>query len=124
MDMETLTWCAIMSSCGSLTLVIVFNGILLCLLEHGHATAEIALCEEKFTASLRLPMVGVVALSQICNLSIEQVVGEYDKDSMERRAIIYTVIGQDYVTKQFIDTCPKFLQNGYEEEYLLFTDKL
>nr|CDP95935.1 Bm1324 [Brugia malayi] len=130
MDMETLTWCAIMSSCGSLTLVIVFNGILLCLLEHGHATAEIALCEEKFIASLRvakfaaLPMVGVVALSQICDLSIEQVVGEYDKDSMERRAIIYTVIGQDYVTKQFIDTCPKFLQNGYEEEYLLFTDKL
>ncbi|VDO33619.1 unnamed protein product [Brugia timori] len=191
--METLTWCAIMSSCGSLTLVIVFNGILLCLLEHGHATAEIALCEEKFIASLRvakfaaanfqsttnasfrlitlaiwlqesslkfkLPMVGVVALSQICDLSIEQhkleivedisirnlilidirishninennfpskkkVVGEYDKDSMERRAIIYTVIGQDYVTKQFIDTCPKFLQNGYEEEYLLFTDKL
>lgn len=56
--------------------------------------------------------------------SKKKVVGEYDKDSMERRAIIYTVIGQDYVTKQFIDTCPKFLQNGYEEEYLLFTDKL
>uniref|UniRef100_A0AAF5PL55 Uncharacterized protein n=1 Tax=Wuchereria bancrofti TaxID=6293 RepID=A0AAF5PL55_WUCBA len=112
MDMETLTWCAIMSSCGSLTLVIVFNGILLCLLEHGHATAEIALCEEKFTASLRLPIMGVVALPQICDLPIEQV-GEYDRNSMEH-----------YVTKQFIDTCPKFLQNAYEEEYLLFTDKL
>ncbi|KAL3990690.1 hypothetical protein ACH3XW_32810 [Acanthocheilonema viteae] len=130
MDMETLTWCAIMSSCGSLTLVIIFNGILLCLLEHGHATTEIALCEEKFAASLKvakfaaLPIVGVVALSQICGLSIEQIVGEYDKDSMERRAIIYAVFEQDRVTKQFIDTCPRFLQNGYEEEYLLFTDKL
>lgn len=53
MDMETLTWCAIMSSCGTLTLVIILNGILLCLLEHGHATTEIALCEEKFAASLK-----------------------------------------------------------------------
>lgn len=54
----------------------------------------------------------------------KKVVGEYDKDSMERRAIIYTVFGQDHVTKQFVDTCPRFLQNGYEEEYLLFADKI
>uniref|UniRef100_A0A1I8EIJ1 Uncharacterized protein n=1 Tax=Wuchereria bancrofti TaxID=6293 RepID=A0A1I8EIJ1_WUCBA len=106
MDMETLTWCAIMSSCGSLTLIIVFNGILLCLLEHGHATAEIALPSDNGCRGATTNM--------LANMIETRWNAEKKK----------TVIGQDYVTKQFIDTCPKFLQNAYEEEYLLFTDKL
>lgn len=72
MDMETLTWFAIMSSCGTLVLVIIFNGILLCLLEHGHATTEIALCEEKFAASLKVAKFAAASSFSFLFLGIER----------------------------------------------------
>ncbi|KHN88439.1 hypothetical protein Tcan_11840, partial [Toxocara canis] len=129
-DPVTLVIASTALSCTMMIVVIIVNGILLCALEHGEVTIEIARCEEKFVCAIKaakfaaLPMIAVVALSEISGLAMEQVVGEYDKDSMERRAIIYSVIGRDGFTKDFIKTCPRFLQDGYRDEALLLKDKL
>ncbi|VDK43962.1 unnamed protein product [Anisakis simplex] len=134
-----MAYLSVVITCAVAGIVIIVNGVLLCALEHGEITIEIARCEEKFVCaikaakfaavlnlenSLSLPMAAVVTISEISGLSMDQVVGEYDKDSMERRAIIYSVIGNDRLTKDFIESCPKFLQGGYKDEALLLKDKL
>uniref|UniRef100_A0A0M3IAL9 ACB domain-containing protein n=1 Tax=Ascaris lumbricoides TaxID=6252 RepID=A0A0M3IAL9_ASCLU len=129
-DPTVLVMASIAASCIFMIVVIIVNGVLLCALEHGHVTIEIAKCEEEFVCAIKaakfaaMPMTAVVALSELSGLTMEQVVGEYDKDSMERRAIIYSVFGRDGFTKEFIETCPKFLQDGYKDEALLLKDKL
>uniref|UniRef100_A0A914RPQ5 Uncharacterized protein n=1 Tax=Parascaris equorum TaxID=6256 RepID=A0A914RPQ5_PAREQ len=156
-DPTILVMASITVSCTFMMVVIIVNGVLLCALEHGYVTIEIAKCEEEFTCAIKaakfaavcltvllqkflnrcspfrtkrfrkfqMPMTAVVALSELSGLTMEQVIGEYDKDSMERRAIIYSVFGgRDGFTKEFIETCPKFLQDGYRDEALLLRDKL
>ncbi|VDN45568.1 unnamed protein product [Gongylonema pulchrum] len=53
MDLEAMVYSAILCSCLTSLTVIILNGILLCYLEHGLATSEIAACEEKFVGALR-----------------------------------------------------------------------
>ncbi|VDM42087.1 unnamed protein product [Toxocara canis] len=117
-DPVTLVIASTALSCTMMIVVIIVNGILLCALEHGEVTIEIARCEEKFVCAIK-----AAKFAAVCYVAF-LVVGEYDKDSMERRAIIYSVIGRDGFTKDFIKTCPRFLQDGYRDEALLLKDKL
>lgn len=44
----------------------------------------------------------------------------YEKDSMERRAIVYDIFGKNTTTTKFVDQHPSiFLRNGYDGENLL-----
>ncbi|KAI6197542.1 hypothetical protein M3Y94_01236500 [Aphelenchoides besseyi] len=73
----------------------------------------------------RMPIVGILLMASFAGekgIPRDEVIREYEKDSMERRAIVYDVFGQNSTSRRFIDRYPsQFLRNGYEGESLLLT---
>lgn len=52
-DPTVLVMASIAASCIFMIVVIIVNGVLLCALEHGHVTIEIAKCEEEFVCAIK-----------------------------------------------------------------------
>lgn len=56
-------------------------------------------------------------MGKVAGLKDEDVAHEYEKDSMERRALIYGLFGNNNIVQQFVDWPEnQFLKHGYEGE--------
>lgn len=66
-------------------------------------------------------MLAVMLLAEQAGLSQQDVVQEYRKESMERRAVVYDVLGRTELSQHFLDSFPsQFMLHGYQfEEELL-----
>uniref|UniRef100_A0AC35F4S1 Uncharacterized protein n=1 Tax=Panagrolaimus sp. PS1159 TaxID=55785 RepID=A0AC35F4S1_9BILA len=71
----------------------------------------------------RIPPIGIAVIAEMGGLSLNDVVSAYDKDSMERRAIVYSIMGRTAIAKKFVDQYRSiFMSKGYEgEETVLAT---
>ncbi|CAD5234613.1 unnamed protein product [Bursaphelenchus xylophilus] len=66
------------------------------------------------------PIIIILVFADSCGMKKEEVIKEYEKDSMERRNVIYTLLGQRNFSKKFIERYPsQFMLNGYEGEEIL-----
>lgn len=49
-----------------------------------------------------MPIAGVFIMAEIAGISAEEVVYEYEKDSMEHRALVYGLFGKNIVVDRFV----------------------
>ncbi|KAH7720886.1 hypothetical protein AAVH_11725 [Aphelenchoides avenae] len=107
--------------------VVAVNGILFYKLHvRQEAVQCINECTEAFQKTLRaahfmrIPLVGVILLAEIAGMNMQEVIHEYEKDSMERKAIVYGTLGKTALVQRFIDLSnSNFMRDGYDGESLL-----
>lgn len=85
-------------------------------------------CSVHFTEAIKgiefskLPPVAIAVLADMGGVPLSEVIKAYEKDSYERRAIVYSVMGKNRLAQRFVDDYPsKFMISGYEGEALLTT---
>ncbi|KAI6191442.1 hypothetical protein M3Y97_00228600 [Aphelenchoides bicaudatus] len=107
--------------------VVVVNAVILYLLHINMlATSAIDDSSARFQEAIkaadfaRMPIVGVILIAELVDIKYEEIVREYEKDSMERRTIVYDTFGQNTTIRKFVDQYPSFLlRSGYDGETLL-----
>uniref|UniRef100_A0A914Z2R8 Uncharacterized protein n=1 Tax=Panagrolaimus superbus TaxID=310955 RepID=A0A914Z2R8_9BILA len=70
----------------------------------------------------RIPPIGIAVIAEMGGIPLDEVVSAYDKDSMERRAIVYSIMGRTAIAKKFVDQYRSiFMSKGYEGEETVLT---
>uniref|UniRef100_A0A7E4VR60 Annexin n=1 Tax=Panagrellus redivivus TaxID=6233 RepID=A0A7E4VR60_PANRE len=123
-SLQILVIIAILLNIGLAFIVIVLNLGLICTLTlQKFVTTQLTAMGACFTEGLKaaefaqLPPAAVAVIANMGGVPFAEVVRAYEKDSMERRAIVYAVMGRNSLAKRFVDDySSKFMRQGYSSE--------